>query len=491
MLASVGNNLWPAYREKILADDVTTDDFLIGGWVSFYPFEIDSYEYQLDQMAAAGINFNIFPRDFGEGKMYDAEYWNEVEQQYAKRNMVYLMNGNMDKDLVAVGVEYAAGKEHCIGYHVKDEPGGTGMRSVAMQMKAYRDADPQRYPFTNLLPSYAGEGWLGGTYSQYVKKYVRTVGAENMEYLSHDFYPFGADGTNNMLIFSDLEVIRSVAYENGKMKTHAFPQSTGWRSSRMPNADEMRWNVYAYLAYGFKALSWFNIVCPGSSDNEGEGFYESIIYRDGTIHNKELYDAWSELNWEVRGLSSALMQLDTVHAYHVNKDVQNVEYLPEDHFLQPVGENDFVVSIMETKDGKQEYVMLFNKSLSADASCEFAIDPQSGITGVEYFDPNIGEHIALDISDGKLKDDFKVGEGRLYRLIYGDSATSAPTNRSTSEPTNDPAVNGDNEPKENYGAVICGIAVAVAAAVAVGVALKSGYSKGRRKTDKAMIKKAE
>ena len=37
-----------AYREKLMADDVTTDDLLIGSWVTFYSFEKDSYEYQLD-----------------------------------------------------------------------------------------------------------------------------------------------------------------------------------------------------------------------------------------------------------------------------------------------------------------------------------------------------------------------------------------------------------------------------------------------------------
>ena len=39
-----------AYREKIMSDDVTADDLLIGSWVSFYSFDTDSYEYQLDQM---------------------------------------------------------------------------------------------------------------------------------------------------------------------------------------------------------------------------------------------------------------------------------------------------------------------------------------------------------------------------------------------------------------------------------------------------------
>ena len=206
-----------AYREKLKDNDVTTDDLLVGSWVSFYSFDIDSYEYQLDQMAAAGINFNIFPRDFGEGNMHDAAYWKDVEEQYAKRNMVYLMNGNMNANNIAVGVEYAQGKDQCIGYHVKDEPGGDALQAVANQMLAYREADPTRYPFTNLLPSYAGEAWLGGTYRQHVEKYVAAVGAENIEYLSHDYYPFRSGNTTMTDIFADLEVIRLVAYENGKL----------------------------------------------------------------------------------------------------------------------------------------------------------------------------------------------------------------------------------------------------------------------------------
>ena len=45
----------------------TNNQFLIGSWVSFYPFSVDSYEYQLDQMQEAGLNFNIFPVVFGGG----------------------------------------------------------------------------------------------------------------------------------------------------------------------------------------------------------------------------------------------------------------------------------------------------------------------------------------------------------------------------------------------------------------------------------------
>ena len=413
-----------AYREQLKADDVTSDDLLIGSWISFYSFDIDSYEYQLDQMAEAGINFNIFPRGYNGSNMYDAAYWDTVEKAYADRNMVYLMNGGLNTSIMNTGVIFAEGKEHCIGYHLVDEPGGSSLQMVGDIMRGYRAADSTRYPFVNLLPSYAGSAVLGGTYREYVENYVKAAGAENIEYLSHDFYVFSERG-DNTAIFADMEVIRSVAYENGKLKTHAFPQSTAWGGMRMPKIDEMRWNTYAYLAYGFKSLSWFNLVCPGNSDSEGEGFYDSLIYRDGTIRDPELFAAWSELNWEVRGLSDALMNLDTQHAYHTTDKQSGVELLPSDFILTPAGKEDFVVSYMVAKDGSEPHIMLFNKSTRREAEASFNISSFSGIEAIEYLDPHTGEYIPMDISDGMLKDTFLVGEGKLYRL-KGDVQLSSP-----------------------------------------------------------------
>ena len=428
-----------AYREKLMADDVTTDDLLIGSWVTFYSFEKDSYEYQLDQMAAAGLNFNMFPRDFGSGAMFDAEYWNNVEEQYAKRNMIYQMNGSMAEKNIAIGVEFAAGKEHCVGYHVVDEPTADKFPEIARLVKLYREADQTRYPMTNLFPSYAPEWALGGTYEQHVTNFVQTIGPESIEYLSHDYYPFHDGGVVLTDIFADMEVLRKVAYENGKLKTHAFPQSTAWNGTRMPTVNEMRWNVYGYLAYGFKALSWFNLVCPGSSDTEGEGFRDSLIYRDGTIRDPELFAAFSDLNWEVRGLSSILMNQDVVHAYH-NQSANGVETLPEDYFIQPDGRRmEFIVSVMEPKEGEDRYIMLFNKNTERNTmECKFNVDLTGEVKWLEYFDPFTGEYIPVEIKDGVMEETFRAGEGRVYRLRTDEPPTETTAEETTEEPATDP-----------------------------------------------------
>ena len=460
-----------AWREQIMANDVTTDDLLIGSWVTFYSFDIDSYEYQLDQMAAAGINFNMFPRDFGSGAMYDADYWNDIEEQYAKRNMVYQMNGSMAESNIAIGVEYAAGKEHCIGYHLVDEPTADKFAEIARLTALYREADETRYPLVNLFPSYAPDWALGGTYYEHVENYVKTVGAENIDYLSHDYYPFRTGGVVLTDIYADMEVLRKVAYENGKLKTHAFPQSTAWNGTRMPNENEMRWNVYGYLAYGFKALSWFNLVCPGSSDTEGEGFNDSLIYRDGTIRNPELYAFWSELNWEVRGLSDILMNVDVAHAYHT-RAANGVETLPEDYFIQPVNKrSEFIISVMEPKAGEEQYIMLFNKNYKRDEiTAKFQVDLSGDVKWLEYFDPHTGEYTPVEITDGVIEETFLAGEGRVYRLRTDEPPveTEEPTEAPTEEPTETPTETPTEAPAETEAPKSgCGSVLSAAAALPI------------------------
>jgi hypothetical protein len=213
-----------------------------------------------------------------------------------------------------------------------------------------------------------------------------------------------------------MEIMRRVAWENGRLRTHAFPQSSAWNGIRMPNIDEMRWNVYGYLAYGFKALSWFNLVCPGNCDTEGEGFRDSLIYRNGTIRNPQLFEDFGNLNREILTLGETLMKLDTVHAYHTKADVAGVEKLPADWMITPVRQENFIISQMVTAAGDQTYVMLFNKDWAHEATASFAVSPFSGIESLEYVSPFDGLTTTVTPEDGVFTDTFRPGEGKLYKL---------------------------------------------------------------------------
>ncbi len=392
----------------------THHKFLIGSWVSFYPFEVDSYEHQLDQMHEAGLNFNIFPMTFG-ATLNTAELCDRVEREYAARDMLYLMNGGLTESGREQAVQLADGRAHCIGYHLVDEPKGNALPSVGQCIRAYREADKERYPFVNLFPSYVGETVLEGSYYEYCSEFVQDAGSENIEYLSHDFYPFHTNSTA-LSIFSDMEVIRRVALENGRLRTHAFPQSSAWNGIRMPNIDEMRWNVYGYLAYGFKALSWFNLVCPGSSDTEGEGFRDSIIYRDGTIRDRRLFKDFTALNHEVLTLGDTLMKLDAIHVYHTKDTVSGVELLPHDWMLTPVEDADFLISYMVTPDGEESYIMLVNNNWTHPQTAAFRLSEFSGVESLSYISPFNGNAYPVSLTNGVFTETFRPGEGKLYKL---------------------------------------------------------------------------
>ncbi len=179
-------------------------------------------------------------------------------------------------------------------------------------------------------------------------------------------------------------------------------------------------------------MSSFCWVCPGDSDDGGEGFREAVVYRDGTVRNQEKYDFQSNLNWEVRSIGRVLMNLDTVHAYHTLSNTQGVETLPASYMIKPVAsDTDFVISYMEAKEnsGTSDHIMLFNKSYTQDKTVSFEISASSGIEGLEYYNPYTGEYEDVDISGGVITDTFLAGEGRLYRLkgnVNTDLSVDAP-----------------------------------------------------------------
>ena len=405
---------WPSSYDTLdrsnLRTDFTTNEFLIGSWVSFYSFEKDDYQYQLDQMKQLGFNFNIFPKNFG-GEI-DAETIAEIEAEYASRDMYYMMFGDMNPENVELNASIAKDMEHCIGYHIVDEPRRDAFDSVASICKAFRKADNTRYPFVNLFPSYAGSANLGGDYSNYIKKFIRAVRDENMEYLSHDFYPMNEGGTNYN-IFSDMEVLRKAALEYGGLRTHAFPQSTQWTGMRMPTIDDMRWNVYGYLAYGFKGLSWFNLVCPGSADGEGEGFKESIIYRDGEIHDKQLFEDFIALNQEIVSLGDTLVDLDCLHAYHTKGEINGVEMIPENWIVSPDADSNLIVSHMTSRTNGDLYVMLFNKEYALEQKVSARVN---NVESLSYLNPFTGEWEDVTVENGTFNESFRAGEGKLYRI---------------------------------------------------------------------------
>ena len=149
------------------------------------------------------------------------------------------------------------------------------------------------------------------------------------------------------------------------------------------------------------------------------------------------------------------MNVDAAHAYHTvaSKREPYVEMLPEDYFIQLESDHNFIISVMEPKEGTDSYVMLFNNDISEEVTAQFTVDSLEGVKWVEYFDPFIGEHVPMMLDDGLLVDTFLPGEGKLYRLRYDEyveapetSVVTDPVEEPTDEPTGEPT---DTDPIED------------------------------------------
>ena len=414
------------------------DEFLISSWLSYYGTDKKSYAEQTKEMAEAGLNFQWHVANAGAnppvGEFIVPSY-EEIEQLYSQYGMKYLYDA-VTKNYDAALMEKL---DNCIGYYIKDEPSAAQFQATKDLFMQYYNADSARRPFVNLYPNYAGTTALGGTYSDYVNNWVDTVGAENMEYLYYDHYPFTGTETVRSSYFSDMETIRKVAYANGRMKTGGFSQTGWWSGMRKPNVDELRWNLNTFIAYGFKSISHFCWVSPKqvSLEDGGEDMRDHVIDQYG--NKTEIYDPMVQYNWQIRQLGSLLMSIDCAHAYHSGDSIADgVEKLPKSFFIQPEDKSsDYIISLFNSKDDSERYVMIMNNSTSESKKGKFLIDANAGVASMTKYSTTIdGNNLPdptnlnatlgslkeenISVANGYIEEDFLPGEVKIYKLNGDD-----------------------------------------------------------------------
>ncbi len=396
------------------------DEFLIGSWVTYFDYGIMSQEEQMKRLTELGVNFHPFPFSWYDEETHDdIEDWKEIDRLCSKYGVLYGMECFGDKrgtSEEAFNKHIAFAKEmgeNLAVFHIFDEPMGCEVKMLGEWVRKYRENNPDVWPLFNLNPSSVSVRRLQATYEDHLQAVIDAAGAENIAFLSHDFYPFMKDGRLKDAIFADMENIRKAAYDNGKLRTHAFLQAFGGGACRMPTIEEIRWQAYAYLAYGFKALSYFNMVSP--RDNGGS-FTEGLIMQDGSIPNPELLAATGALNYEIRAVGNEMLDMQTVHAYHT-QDISTyyakgvVELLPKDYCVRPLdGERKFIITEHEDKDR----FMIFNNSFERLEKSEFYV---SGVNEIYVFDPEEKKYKKCDYKGGILTVSFKEGEGLFFKTI--------------------------------------------------------------------------
>lgn len=374
-------------REKPSAKD----DILIGSYVSLAEVKAGlSNREQIERLADGGLNF--FPLAScitSKGMINDGErlrrdlssvdWWKRIDDVMKDNNMLYYFSTKTglsndggeaargagetaSADAVKAAKEVVPQLDNCIGYMLKDEPSYTEFDSLASYAKQYAKVKDGLYAHVNHFPIVVG---YSGDYYSFLKGWITRAGAQNIEYLGHDAYPFMAGG-NAYTFLSLMEDMRKLAVENN-LKLACFPQSCAWNGTRMPTHDEIVWSMNAYLAHGFSMFTYFNY-----SMYPHEGCYDAIFDLQGNMLHRELYDSLTQYHLKLRamGANCNFSSLRSRAVYYTGNTIHaGTKRLPAGWYVDNGELNkktDLILSYLSDDGQENEYIMVVNNSYSKE-----------------------------------------------------------------------------------------------------------------------------
>ena len=387
--------------ENILEKPVTADDLRIGSYVSFADTKKGwSAVDQIERYYYAGINFMPLASTIPSAGMLTKE-----EKEYISR---VLSDEALDDARTIIPT-----LQNCVGVHVVDEPAESAFADCALWARRYaaiKGDDGERLgldALVNMLPEVNFAGWMEQAGS--------SVGV-----LGHDSYPFNAGGTNYDVL-RQMNTMRKVANEYG-VRLSCFPQSCAWAGKRMPNFEEIEWNINTYLAFGFTQFMYFNyIIYPN------EGCYDAVFAMDGSVLHPELHESLTQFHKELRALDAniGLNGLKAAEVYLTSSSAPGgTDRLPDGWIVDREGlaGKDLILSLFTPKEeGKEDaysYLNIVNNSFeTAVEDQEFYLGADSGITGLERYNYKTGLFEKVNLINGSFILSLDKSESVFLRIL--------------------------------------------------------------------------
>ncbi len=300
-------------------------------------------------------------------------------------------------------VDAYAGHTALGGFYVKDEPQPSEFAVYAARYNRFSERAPGSKNYLNLVGSTDIPGFINA--------FVDTVGAQSLQYLTHDYYPWQVQAGIVGNFFDVLSAYRRASLQRN-VKMANFLQSVSWGgSSRRPGEHELRYDVFANLAYGAKALYWFTWWQP---TGQPETFTPAIMNADGT--QTDLYPTVRAVNRQIKTLGPTLMRLTSQVVYHSGVLASGCEPASAGFFWQPVDASQNAIVSFFADAGSRFYVMVVNRTLTDTSTLGFAIHPKPA--AVAEVSKDTGLEVAAGYSEatGVVSAQFAPGEGRLFAL---------------------------------------------------------------------------
>ena len=329
---------------------------------------------------------------------------------------------NMSEDEIKAVVAEYQNVPGVGGYYMLDEPFNPNIFFDAYRV--LKSIEPDKYMHLNFLPSASYANME--TYISQMDDWCKLCASTGypLDYLMYDRYPYGvaAGSMDRVGFLANMDACHDVGLAND-VKTGAYIQSICIPGGfRRPTDSEIRYEIYMYLAYGYKQISYFTWFTPV---DRSEPFEDGIISSTG-VPNKH-YAAVSKINHEVLALGKVLIDCDALEIY-LNGETWGQESIPEDFPVQPTDNKNYTVSLLKNRESGRNYLMIVNNNFSQKQTISLSFD--SKITGLFEVSKIDGSLSAVSFDGGKLKLELAAGDGVLYALPEGldftDPVTPAP-----------------------------------------------------------------
>lgn len=386
------------------------------------PQYITDEQYKL--IADAGINWVM---GAGEETLANVENQKRMLELCAKYGIgMTVSDGNFGGSLqrktaeqIAAAVARYKNVPAAYGFYILDEPlNPNGYLDAYINLKK---AAPEAYMHLNFLPS--GSYGSDAIYRAQMNDWARLTATAGypLDYLIFDRYPFplGQGTMDRKGFFQNVRACHDVGLKND-VKTGLYIQTVCQEVGfRRPTDSEIRYEMYASLAFGYKQLSFFTWFTPV---NRNEPFRDGIIAPDGTPNAH--YETVKTINHEILAIGETLVKCDALEVYFNGPDTYGQPSVPDDFFVQAEKKDTLILSFLRHKETGRNYLMVVNNDFSAKQDIQLTFD--KAITSLSEVSRVDGTLKPLTMNGQVLKLTLAAGDAMLMALPEGFDHYVAP-----------------------------------------------------------------
>ena len=206
------------------------------------------------------------------------------------------------------------------GLAIWDEPSKIYYDRIESVRKIFEEVAPGKLLYVNLLPITADRDGMGLEAGQDVSVYAQEfIEKVDLPYISYDRYPIMDNGDGTTRINEDflynMQIYRQAADSDpdGSRELWTYLLATehtfGTDTFAQPdNIADIRWQVYAFLAFGGDSITWFTYFPPEPIDQHGTSFGVGPYDRKG--RKTDIYYYIKQVQQEVHAFEEVYFNFD-------------------------------------------------------------------------------------------------------------------------------------------------------------------------------------